>query len=76
MTLSAFALFLASAAADLAAVVPAADASAIPEFLTADAGTGVSHGRSLVSPGCQQCCSTGNCYRAFQARCAIRRDSA
>ena len=39
MTLSAFALFLASAAADLAAVVPAADASAIPEFLTADAGT-------------------------------------
>ena len=79
MTLSAFALFLASAAADLAAVDPAADsspadASAVPEFLAADVGN-ITHGRSLVSAGCQQCCSTGNCYRAFQARCAIRRDS-
>ena len=80
MTLSAFALFLASAAADLTAVDPAvdsspADASAVPEFLAADVGN-ITHGRSLVSPGCQQCCSTGNCYRAFQARCAILCDSA
>ena len=70
MTLSAFALFLAAAAAE-----PSLDATDTPEFVAADAGN-ITHGRSLVSPGCQQCCSTGNCYRAFQARCAIRRDSA
>ena len=79
MTLSAFALFLASAAADPAALDSAVDsspagASAVPEFLAADVGN-ITHGRSLVSPGCQQCCSTGNCYRAFQARRAIRRAS-
>ena len=74
MTLSAFALFLAAAAADPAVDSSPADASAVPEFLAADVGN-ITHGRSLVSPGCQQCCSNGNCYRAFQARCAILCDS-
>ena len=72
MTLSAFALFLAAAAAEPSLDAKPADT---PEFVAADAGN-ITHGRSLVSPGCQQCCSTGNCYRAFQARCAIRRESA